>query len=203
MKKLLVLLAVLVFTASMVRATVITISPVDAKGIRFIEAQYFVVSYLNVKTSPMLEDRTLLEFNVSGLSGTILLATLDLSFGNLDYPEPPDGIIDVFTYVGDGVVIADEFYAGGTTPFVSFVGENDPEYGYGYGYISIDVTSAVQDVLTAGEEFIGFRLSTETDDRFTVGWSIGVPDPVLTVVPEPGTIALLGLGALLLRRRRK
>jgi hypothetical protein len=135
------------------------------------------------------------------LSGTIPLTTLDLSFGNLDYPEPPDGIIDVFVYVGDGIITTDDFYAGGSTPFTSFVGENDPEYGY--GYISIDVTSAVQDILTASEQFIGFRLSTETDDRFDLGSSIGVPDPVMTVVPEPGTVFLLGLGGLVLIRKRK
>ena len=71
-----------------------------------------------------------------------------------------------------------------STPFTSFVGENGPEYGY----ISIDVTSAVQDILTAGAQFIGFRLSTETDDRFELGRCIGVPEPVLTVVPEPASL---------------
>lgn len=197
-KRIIVLFTVVVLSGSVTKTTAITINTADAKGIRY-EEQYSIVNFLGVSTNSMYADRTLLEFDISDLSGTIPLTTLDLSFGNLDYPDPPDGIIDVFAYVGDGIVTANDFYAGGLTPFTSFVGENGPEYGY----ISIDVTSVTQTVVTAGNQFIGFRLSTETDDVFTVGWSIGVPDPVLTVIPEPGAIALLGLGALLLRRRRR
>ena len=189
MKKLIVLLAVLVLAVSTVRATVVTIDPTDAKGIRFTEGQYFVVDYLSIRANYVDIDRSLLEFDVSGLSETIPLITLDLSFGNEDYPDPPDGIIDIFVYAGDGIVTAADFYAGGPAPFASFVGENGPEYGY----VSIDVTSAVQAILTLGEQYLGFRLSTETEDMFFIGRRIGVPDPVLTGVPEPSTFVLLGL----------
>ncbi len=199
MKKLIVLLAVLVLAVSTAGATVITIDPTDAKGIRFTEGQYFVVDYLSIRANYVDIDRSLLEFDISGLSETIPLVTLDLSFGNLDYPAPPDGIIDVFVYAGDGIVTTTDFYAGGSMPFVSFVGENGPEYGY----VSIDVTSAVQAILMLGEQYLGFRFSTETEDMFFMGWSIGVPDPVLTGVPEPATVILLGLGGLLLRKKRK
>jgi hypothetical protein len=142
------------------------------------------------------EDRAILEFDVSGLSETVPLITLDIWFDNID-PEPPVGIIDVFTFIGDGVVTADDFYAGGPTPFTSFIAENGPEYGYA----SIDVTSAVRDVLTANEQFVGFRLSTETEDRFNMGNMSMLPDPILTVIPEPTTVLLLGLGALAMRKR--
>jgi len=64
--------------------------------------------------------------------------------------------------------------------------------------VSIEVTSVVQTAIASGDQFIGFRLSTETDDMFFMGYSIGVPDPVLTVVPEPATFLLLGLGSLVL-----
>jgi len=197
-KKLIVPLVVLLLTTSVIRATVITINPTDARGIRDFHNGDgpFLLNSLLIKKGT--EDRSVLEFDVSGLSESIPLVTLDLSFGNLDYPEPPDGIIDVFTYIGDGIITADEFYVGGSTPFTSFVGENGPEYGF----VSIDVTSVIQDILAADEQFIGFRLSTETSDRFDIGQAIGVPDPVLTAVPEPATVLLLALGGLFLRRRR-
>jgi len=96
----------------------------------------FLLNSLLIKKGT--EDKSVLEFDVSGVSQTVPLVTLDIWFDNID-PEPPVGIIDVFTFVGDGVITAGEFYAGGSTPFTSFVAENGPEYGY--GYVSIEVTS--------------------------------------------------------------
>jgi hypothetical protein len=206
MRQFVFILAILMMAVYGASASEVTINPVDAKGIYY-ESQGFIIDSLSVRKNSIYENRSLLEFDVSGLSGTVPHTTLDLSYGKFYdgyYQVPPsDSIIDVFAYVGDGVVSTADFFAGGLTPFMSFVGDND--YEIGYGYIRIDVTSAVQAVVAAGEQFIGFRLSTDTEAQFMAGWCIGVPDPVLTVTPEPTTVLLLGLGgiSLILRKRSR
>lgn len=196
-RKLIVLLAVVALGGSAAKATmVVTIYPEDAKGIRDFhngEGPFLLSSLMIDKGT---ENRSVLEFDVSGLSGKQQPVTLNLWLDNIDEGSP-EGIIDVFTFVGDGVVTADDFYAGGLTPFISFIGE---DY---FCRVTIDVTSVIQDILTADEEFIGFRLSTETTDRFNMGRVCRLPDPVLTVVPEPASVLLLALGGLALIRRRQ
>jgi hypothetical protein len=196
---LLVLFHISVLSAPAVAAS---INPTDARGIR--KQDWWGLSLLgflainNQHTSTYwAEDRTVLEFDVSSLSGTPLeLVTLDLGMEN-GWPGPPDGIIDVFTFTGDGIVTADEFFAGGPAPFMSVVvGDVD-------GIVKFDVTSAVQTAVMAGDRFIGFRLSTETLDNYFLGGIVQLPEPVLTVVPEPVTLLLLGLGGILLRRKIK
>ena len=63
----------------------------------------------------------------------------------------------------------------------------------------MDVTAAVQNVPAAGELFLGFRLSTTTDDRFLFGPPF-TAEPTLQVavtpIPEPGTAILIGVGTL-------
>jgi hypothetical protein len=176
-------------------AAEISINPTDVRGILGNMWDPFLLNFLAIAMfeDRTVEDRTVLEFDVSGLGGTLPLVTLDVSYVNSD-PSPPDGIIDVFTFIGDGVVTADEFYAGGPTPFTSFVG--------GGVFASVDVTSSVQAAVDAGDRFIGFRLSTETGDRYLLGSIVGKPVPVLTVIPEPATILLLGLGSLIVRKLR-
>lgn len=196
MTRLICLLGTIALASSACQATVIAANPDGERSILLIGEQYYVVDYLSVMNPT---DRAILEYDVSGLDESVLLVTLDISFGNLDYPGLPDGIIDVFTFTGDGVVTASDFYAGGSAPFMSFVGENGPEYGY----VSIDVTSAVHDVLAGGGQYIGFRLSTGTTDRFDIGEAIDVPNPILTVIPEPATLVIFAIGGLLLRRSRR
>jgi hypothetical protein len=195
MRRFILLLAVMVLAASAGNAATIAVSPASGRSIRLDLGQYLLLDFLSVMNP---SDRAILEYDVSDLSPSVPLVTLDISFGNLDYPSAPEGIVDIFAFIGDGTVTGDDFYAGGPTPLISFVGENGPEYGY----ISIDVTSAVKGVLAGGGQYIGFRLSTETTDRFFLGEAIDVPNPVLTAVPEPLTLSILALGSLLVRGRR-
>jgi hypothetical protein len=196
---------------SIVQAMPVTIAAADAKGIRFIDDTYYVVNYLSVRidyqdetrTQLNYEDRSLIEFDISGLSGTISNCTLDLSYGKffdgVHHVPPSESIIDVFAYVGDGTVNASDFFAGGTSPFISFIGEVD--YERGYTYTQIEVTSIIQAAVSAGEMYIGFRLSTQTDAVFSFGSMIAVPNPVLTVIPEPASVLLVAFGGLVVRKR--
>jgi hypothetical protein len=113
------------------------------------------------------EDRTVLEFDISELGG-IEQAILVLPLRNLN-SGGPIGIIDVFTHSGDGTITADEFFAG--TLFTSFANNGD-------GTASVDVTEAVQ---ASESNFLGFRLSTTTSDRYDLGSLAGLPEPTLRI----------------------
>lgn len=155
------------------KAVQVTIEPTDVRGVRYINMRLILLSFLAIK--PITEDRTVLEFDVSGISGMLQLATVDLWYNDQDL-EPSDGIIDVFTFIGDGVVTPDEFYAGGPDPFTSVTAIGE--------FASIDVTSAVQDARRSRAQFAGFRLSTE-NGFFFLGSIVLKPEPVMTVVYEP------------------
>ena len=82
----------------------------------------------------------------------------------------------MYWYVGDGVVTADEFYAGTLT--TNFLCD-------GNGVFAVDVSDAVNQALALHAAFVGFRLSTVTADRYFLGSIVGQPEPVLRVGPPP------------------
>jgi hypothetical protein len=162
------------------------LDPTDARGIRELPGQNpFLLDFLSINHS--VEDRTVLEFALGGLSGPVTSATLDLDLRNLDPGLP--GIIDVYTFAGSGVVTANLFSAGPL--FTSF-----PNSASGLEHV--DVTAAFLAAQAAGEAFLGFQLSTATDSRYLLGPPFTGSGPTLTaeIVPEPGTLALFGLGTL-------
>jgi hypothetical protein len=64
--------------------------------------------------------------------------------------------------------------------------------------VAVDVTAAVEAAVEAGDAFLGFRLSTATSDRYLLGPPFTPAGPTLDVsaVPEPASLALVGIGAL-------
>lgn len=173
----------------------VQIDPADARGIRLYQGELYMLNGLSIHNGVAIHDRTAIEFDISTLPAAIALATLDLGIQNQD-PGGPVGVIDVFTYEGDGVIAPEEFYAGDWT--LSFPHNGPP------GVVSVDVTSIIQDAVDVGQTYVGFRLSTETNDRYFLGAIVGLPDPVLTVIPEPAVATMLAIGSvsLLFRRRR-
>ena len=169
------------------------INPADARGIRRSPpAPPLMLNFLAIKNDSLLEDRTVIEFDVSTLSGTVPMTTLDLHLRELDEGGPV-GIIDVFTFFGDGVIAPDDFFAG--TFFTSFPANEHLQL------VHVDVTAAAQASVDAGQEFIGFRLSTITEDRYDFGPTFpgGIP-PTLTVttVAEPASLTVLSIATLAL-----
>lgn len=144
----------------------VRVDPADVRGIRDLGSGPFLLGFLAIKAGT--EDRTVMEFQTPTMNFPPPWAYLELGISNID-PGPPDGVIDVFIYTGDGVVHPSEFYAGGY--YSSFI------YNDGPGLAQVDVTGALQ--LTG--RYLGVRLSTITPDRFWLGAIISQPDPVLVV----------------------
>jgi hypothetical protein len=169
------------------RAEADVLLPTDTRGIRQLPGQNpFLLNFLAINQS--IEDRTVIEFEIRGLSGVIPPITLDLDLFNED-PGGPVGVIDVSTFAGTGTVTPGLFSAG--TFFTSFTNNQS-------ALEHVDVTAAVQTAVEAGEPFLGFRLSTTTSDRFFLGPPFTSTGPTLTVgvIPEPSTLSLFALGIL-------
>ena len=95
---------------------------------------------------PPFEDRGIIEFNLAGLALPIARAKLSLPVFASMGPFPFD--IDVFAYSADGQLTLSD-WAGGT--FLR-------SFRYrGKQVVKLDVTSAVEAALAAGQQFIGFR----------------------------------------------
>ncbi len=76
--------------------------------------------------------------------------------------------------------------------------------GVGAGWLSLDVTSFIAADVANGQSWAVFSLPSKSNSsfRFASGDSEHAPYLSVTAVPEPASIALLGLGAVALVRRR-
>ena len=128
-------------------------------------------------------------------------------------------------YIGGGYagVLAldyDNYTDGADNPYISFVNVTvTPTIAAGAGAGMSDSTGNVQWIAAYGinpadetrdvDEGLWFTWTLNADslgttmvDFLNAGWTATIDDQLVTVIPEPVTIALLGLGALFLRRRK-
>jgi hypothetical protein len=141
----------------------------DASGIRDLGDGPFLLEFLAIKAGT--EDRVVLEFDISERGRHFNKVILKFKVENLD-EEGERGLIDVYAFSGDGVIEANDFYAGERVTRVSPTKR---------GKVRADVTGAVNAALAAGEQLIGFRLSTEDGDRYFLGQIAGLQEPRLQV----------------------
>lgn len=152
-------------------------------------------------TNPF-EDRGIMEFDISSIT-TVDDARL-VVFGEASNGPFPFNI-DVYRYDGDGVIGLNDFNAGTLFTSVDYNGE--------FEFI-IDITSLLQAEVAANTSILGFNF------RFTPASSVPLNGPFVTFgtrgfgstpgriifndpIPEPGTLALMGLGGMILLSRRR
>jgi hypothetical protein len=117
-------------------------------------------SIVQVLHVPSMEDRGIIEFNISSLSRSISSAKLKLSVFASTGPYP--FAIGAFAYAGDGMLSADDWDSG--TPFTSF------QYA-GETRVTLDVTRVLQGLVASGADIAGFNF------RFSVPSPIPLNGP--------------------------
>jgi hypothetical protein len=103
-----------------------------------------VVQVLNV---PSFEDRGVVEFDTKNMSLPVKQAQLKLSVYASNGPFP--FTVQVFAYSGNGVLDFDDRDSGALATSFEYAGE---------ATVTLDVTSAVQKLVSAGAPFVGFNL---------------------------------------------
>jgi hypothetical protein len=102
--------------------------------------------------------------------------------------------------VGSGTVVADDYTSASLYNYGEIVASGTLDTT-----ITYDVTAQILDDLSNSRSYSSFRLYwPAADGSGTVGRFIGAPELVITTVPEPVTMCLLGLGAagMFIRRKR-
>jgi hypothetical protein len=139
------------------------------------------------------DNRGIIEFPLNSIDGQIEAATLTVNPYGLPLWGNP---VQVYGYSStDGILTVSDYDAG------VFLGNwTLPNLNHGQDAY-FDVTSFLKTVTTP---YVGFNLRSDGTDVFSsLEYNYGHPSQLLvSVIPEPATIFLLGLGAAILRKKR-
>lgn len=167
------------------------------------------VDILNQRVSPSFsaEEQGILEFDISGLSGPVSSAFLDLDIMYSLIPSGYPATLGFYSYAGDGAISGSDHGMGTLINLYDYNGEPN---------IQMDVTAPLQNLVNDNENFMGFNLRMETAPALGVTApnvitfnSLEYPRSALlnivesNVVPEPGTLFLIGAGLMGLVSGRK
>ena len=126
------------------------------------------------------ENRAVIDFDFSAMSAIcdperILVATLEVVVGNGDPNDRVMGVLDFYSYEGDGEVTVDDWDQG---EWFAELMEEDWSIPH-----SIDVTDMIKEVVGAGWARLGIRISSDESDVYRIGkvMGISVPNPFFVV----------------------
>ena len=127
-----------------------------------------------IKEGGSFEDRVVLEFDMTLFPRPFETAKVVLWFDNFNEGGPV-GVVDLFDYEGNGIADETDFDAG-TVPYTCFEHNEDPPWK-----VFVDLAGAFEQAIDDDVPFLGFRLSTETEDTFVLASSAGMRAPILQV----------------------
>jgi hypothetical protein len=184
-------------------ANIFTFAPTAENGLRILDGSGpFFVAELggDVHLESNMEDRTIMDFNLSGIPQGSVVSSATLTFPIQNQNTDLVRMINLSTFYGESSIQVADWNNGSF--YMSF--------GDDYGIHNLDVTSAVQSALGSNQNLLDFRMTAgQYLVRSFIDPNGGSPNTRLTVVlvPEPGISALLGcsagFGILLLRPRPK
>lgn len=119
---------------------------------------------------PVMEDRTLCHFDLTGLSGTVPTTYMDVPLDNV---APGAGIatVEFYFFQADGTVSTDEWGLGTLRDF--FAG-----LPAGVTVIQLDITSLVQSWVNADVQIMGVSIRGGSGTaRYEMGATAGLPAP--------------------------
>ncbi len=147
------------------------------------------------------ERRTVLEYDLSQFDDTTgLFATLELEID--DFEEGADDTFGftVYWYEGDGELTTSDYELTANHVEVFDISTTEPNMP---GQFSFDVTAPFQQAVSDDMAYIGFLGVVEGSVVATDQTSIDFSSSTMTVIPEPGSGAMLALGALYLLLHRR
>jgi len=122
------------------------------------------------------ETVTVAHFAMAQVPATIASAQLTIPLHCLQ-PDPPDGVVQIYLFAGDGLVSVDEWDAG------ELIGSQGVDPGE-YPVVTLDVTARLQEYQTAANDYFSVRIRTAVgSDDYDLGTDGGVDPPYLTVWP--------------------